>query len=65
MIKPEWKERKCDVCGKMFSKKSWYDRHEHHEPDCDRKRLLNGTWVGHCVCDLVSHEECCPICKLP
>jgi hypothetical protein len=63
MEQKEWLKRKCDVCGKMFNKKSWADRHDYHEPDCDRCRIPDSyVWVGSCVCDLVAHAECCPEC---
>jgi hypothetical protein len=63
MSKPEWKQRNCDVCNQPFTKSEWEDRHDFHEPDCNRQRIPNtNTWVGECVCDLVAHARCCPQC---
>ena len=52
-IESEWL-RKCDVCGKGSTKRSWESRHEPHEKGCKR---------DGCACDLVTHPGCCPECE--
>ena len=73
MEKPEWEERRCDVCGRKFTKISWNSRHNFHKPACPNfidftKEPEKETSIV-CDCDLVAHNECCPQCypdsKLP
>lgn len=52
----EFVGRECYVCGKKFDRTAWNERHELHEPDCDK---------DGCDCDLVCHARCCQECLRP
>jgi len=64
------RDRKCDVCGKGFTKKSWEDHHDFHDKDCHNfiryddvtdEEIDNIEHID-CDCELVAHDKCCPQC---
>lgn len=53
----------CFVCNKPISDidiEHLLSAHWCHEPDCP---VINGCEDFECECDLIAHEECCPMCN--
>ena len=52
----------CSICGKKLDD----DYHAGHELDCPNfGHEDDDEWEQvNCVCSLVYHPECCPVCKL-